>query len=97
MLIGRLALEIVGAFHDYSFDQIVPKKSTCKKGGPGQTTHLDRRRRFAGNRSSTALKRANVEITLVDRRNSPYLSAALVPGRHPILAPSEIAAADPTA
>jgi len=42
------------SIHDCSSDQIVPaRNATCNKGGPGQKTRLDRRRRFRRHRGST--------------------------------------------
>ena len=83
----------VGDIHDYSSDQIVPAgRATCSKGGPGKKRVLIIGGGFAGIAAARALKRADVEITLIDRRNHHIFQPLLYQVATAVLSPSEIAA-----
>src|SRR3954465_1349208 len=82
-LISESAPGIVECFHDYSSDQIVPaRKARCNEGGPKQKTRLDRRRRFRRYRGSAGAQASRCRNNAGRPAQSPYLSAAAVPGRH---------------
>ena len=93
MLIGRLALENVGA----SMTTVLTKSFPQEK--PPVTNAVPDKKRvlivgggFAGIAAARALKRANVEITLVDRRNHHIFQPLLYQVATAVLSPSEIAA-----
>src|ERR1700677_3320723 len=93
MLIGRLALEIVGT----SMTTILTKSFPQEK-PPVTKAALEKKRvlivggGFAGIAAARALKRADVQITLVDRRNHHIFQPLLYQVATSVLAPSEIAA-----
>jgi NADH dehydrogenase len=93
MLIGRLALETIGA----SMTTVLTKSFPQEK--PPLTKAVLRKKRvlivgggFAGIAAARALKRANVEITLIDRRNHHIFQPLLYQVATAVLSPSEIAA-----
>src|ERR1700726_1473731 len=93
MLIGRLALETIGA----SMTTVLTKSFPQEK--PPLTKAVLRKRRvlivgggFAGIAAARALKRADVEITLIDRRNHHIFQPLLYQVATAVLSPSEIAA-----
>ena len=93
MLIGRLALETVGT----SMTTVLTKSFPQEK-PPVRTAVPDKKRvlivggGFAGIAAARALKRAEVEITLLDRRNHHIFQPLLYQVATAVLAPSEIAA-----
>src|ERR1700682_3913860 len=93
MLIGRLALEIVGASMTTVLTKSFPQeKPPVTKGAPGKNRVLIVGGGFAGIAAARALKRADVEITLVDRRNHHIFQPLLYQVATAVLSPSEIAA-----
>src|SRR3981081_2911423 len=93
MLIERLALETIGA----SMTTVLTKSFPQEK--PPLTKAVLRKKRvlivgggFAGIAAARALKRADVEITLIDRRNHHIFQPLLYQVATAVLAPSEIAA-----
>src|SRR5216683_7870760 len=93
MLIGRRAPENVGA----SMTTVLTKSFPQETPPVGKTVR-DKKRvlivggGFAGIAAARALKRADVEITLVDRRNHHIFQPLLYQVATAVLAPSEIAA-----
>jgi NADH dehydrogenase len=92
-LIGRLALETVGTpmttVLTRSFPQNTPPVS---KAVPAKKRVVIVGGGFAGIAAARALKRADVEITLIDRRNHHIFQPLLYQVATAVLAPSEIAA-----
>src|ERR1700726_734605 len=93
MLIGRLALETIGTSMTTVLTKSFPQEE------PALTKAVLRKRRvlivgggFAGIAAARALKRADVEITLIDRRNHHIFQPLLYQVATAVLAPSEIAA-----
>src|ERR1700682_1232879 len=93
MLIGRLALESVGA----SMTTVLTKSFPQEK--PAATRPVPDKKRvlivgggFAGIAAARALKRADVQITLIDRRNHHIFQPLLYQVATAVLSPSEIAA-----
>src|SRR3979490_3450799 len=93
MLIGRLALETIGA----SMTTVLTKSFPQEK--PPLTKAVLRKKRvlivgggFAGIAAARALKQTNVEIPLVDRLNHHIFQPLLYQVATAVLAPSEIAA-----
>jgi NADPH-dependent 2,4-dienoyl-CoA reductase/sulfur reductase-like enzyme len=90
---GRLALEIVGVSMatvlTKSFPQEKPPVTTAV---PGKKRVLIVGGGFAGIAAARALRRADVQITLVDRRNHHIFQPLLYQVATSVLAPSEIAA-----
>src|SRR6202795_2031750 len=93
MLIGRLPLESVGA----SMTTVLTKSFPPEE--PPVTKAVSGKKRvvivgggFAGIAAARALKRANVEITLVDRRNHHIFQPLLYQVATAVLSASEIAA-----
>src|SRR6202163_4183998 len=93
MLIGRLPLESDGASMTTVLTKSFPQEE------PPVTRPVLAKKRvlivgggFAGIAAARALKRANVEITLVDRRNHHIFQPLLYQVATAVLAPSEIAA-----
>src|SRR6266481_7421842 len=92
MLIGRLALEIVGTSMTTILTKSFPQeKPPVTKAAPGKKRVLIVGGGFAGIAAARALKRANVEITLVDRRNHHIFQPLLYQVATAVLAPAEIA------
>ena len=93
MLIGRLALETVGTSMTTILTRSFPEeKPPAGKAVPGKKRVLIVGGGFAGIAAARALKRADVEITLVDRRNHHIFQPLLYQVATAVLAPSEIAA-----
>src|SRR5229473_5439910 len=93
MLIGRLALEIVGTSMTTILTKSFPQeKPPVTKAVPGKKRVLIVGGGFAGIAAARALKRANVEITLIDRRNHHIFQPLLYQVVTAVLAPSEVAA-----
>src|SRR5712675_2469811 len=93
MLIGRLALETVGTSMTTVLTKSFPQeKPPVTKAAPDKRRVLIVGGGFAGIAAARARKRANVEITLVDRRNHHIVQPLLYQVATAVLAPSEIAA-----
>ena len=93
MLIGQLALESVGTSMTTILTRSFPEeKPPAGKAVPGKRRVLIVGGGFAGIAAARALKRADVEITLVDRRNHHIFQPLLYQVATAVLAPSEIAA-----
>jgi NADH:ubiquinone reductase (H+-translocating) len=93
MLIGRLALETVGTSMTTILTKSFPQeKPPVTKAVPGKQRVLIVGGGFAGVAAAQALKRANVEITLVDRRNHHIFQPLLYQVATAVLSPAEIAA-----
>src|SRR5258705_5899011 len=93
MLIGRLALEIVGTSMTTVLTKSFPQeKPPVTKAVPGKKHVLIVGGGFAGIAAARALKRADVEITLIDRRNHHIFQPLLYQVATAVLSPSEIAA-----
>src|SRR5258705_11981623 len=93
MLIGRLAPESVGASMTTVLTKSFPPEALpAAKGVPGKKRVLIVGGGFAGTAAARALKRADVEITLIDRRNHHIFQPLLYQVATAVLAPSEIAA-----
>src|SRR6202163_294840 len=93
MLIGRLALKSVGAFMTTVLTKSFPQEEPpVTKAVPAKKRVLIIGGGFAGIAAARALKRANVEITLVDRRNHHIFQPLLYQVATAVLAPCEIAA-----
>src|SRR3979409_1836791 len=93
MLIGRLALETIGASMTTVLTKSFPQgKPPLTKAVPGKKRVLSGGGGFAGIAAARALKRADVEITLIDRRNHHIFQPLLYQVATAVLAPSEIAA-----
>src|ERR1700677_567413 len=93
MLIGRLALEIVGTSMVTVLTRSFPQeKPPVTKAAPDKKRVLIVGGGFAGIAAAQALNRSNVEITLVDRRNHHIFQPLLYQVSTAVLAPSEIAA-----
>src|SRR5882672_5311383 len=93
MLIGRLALETVGASMTTVLTKSFPQETPpVTKAVPGKKRVLIVGGGFAGIAAARALKRANVEITLIDRRNHHIFQPLLYQVASAVLAPSDIAA-----
>src|SRR5713101_7219033 len=93
MLIGRLALEKPGTSMTTVLTKSFPQeKPPVTKVVPGKKRVLIVGGGFAGIAAARALKPANVEITLVDRRNHHIFQPLLYQVATAVLSPSEIAA-----
>src|SRR6266404_1590832 len=93
MLVGRLALETVGASMTTVLTKSFPQeKPPIRKAVPDKKRVLIVGGGFAGIAAARALKRANVEITLIDRRNHHIFQPLLYQVATAVLSPSEIAA-----
>ena len=93
MLIGRLALKTVGTSMTTVLTKSFPQeKPPVTKAAPDEKRVLIVGGGFAGIAAARALKRANVEITLVDRRNHHIFQPLLYQVATAVLSPSEIAA-----
>jgi NADH dehydrogenase len=93
MLIGRLALKSVGTSMTTVLTKSLPQeKPPVTTAVPGKKRVLIVGGGFAGIAAARALKRANVEITLIDRRNHHIFQPLLYQVATSVLAPSEIAA-----
>ena len=93
MLIGRLALETIGASMTTVLTKSFPQeKPPLTKAVPDKKRVLIVGGGFAGIAAARALKRANVEITLIDRRNHHIFQPLLYQVATAVLSPSEIAA-----
>src|SRR5229473_8462806 len=93
MLVGRQALEKPGTSMTTVLTKSFPQeKPAVTKAVPGKKRVLIVGGGFAGIAAARALKRADVEITLVDRRNHHIFQPLLYQVATAVLAPSEIAA-----
>jgi NADH:ubiquinone reductase (H+-translocating) len=93
MLTGQLALETIGTFMTTVLTRSFPQEGApATKAVPGKKRVLIIGAGFAGIAAAQALKRADVEITLVDRRNHHIFQPLLYQVATAVLAPSEIAA-----
>src|SRR3984893_1807324 len=93
MLIGRVALTVVGTFMTTVLTKSFPEeKPPVIKAAPGKKRVLIVGGGFGGIAAARALKRADVEITLIDRRNHHIFQPLLYQVATAVLAPSEIAA-----
>jgi NADH dehydrogenase len=93
MLIGRLALETVGASMTTVLTKSFPQeKPSVRKAVLAKKRVLIVGGGFAGIAAARALKRTDVEITLIDRRNHHIFQPLLYQVATAVLAPSEIAA-----
>src|SRR6202790_3641882 len=93
MLIGRLAPETVGTSMTTVLTKSFPQeKPPVTKAAPGKKRVLIGGGGFAGIAAARALKRTDVEITLIDRRNHHIFQPLLYQVATAVLAPSEIAA-----
>src|ERR1700722_3337385 len=93
MLIGRLALETVGTSMTTVLTKSFPQeKPAATNAVPGKKRVLIVGGGFAGIAAARALKRADVEITLVDRRNHHIFQPLLYQVATAVLSPAEIAA-----
>src|SRR6201996_1690896 len=93
MSIGRLALETVGRFMTTVLTKSFPQEEpTVTETLPGKKRVLIVGGGFAGIAAARALKRANVEITLIDRRNHHIFQPLLYQVATAVLSPAEIAA-----
>src|SRR3954447_11960057 len=96
MLIGQLALESVGTSMTTvltkSFPQEKPPVRPVRKVVPDKKRVLIVGGGFAGIAAARALKRTDVEITLIDRRNHHIFQPLLYQVATAVLSPSEIAA-----
>jgi NADH:ubiquinone reductase (H+-translocating) len=93
MLIGRLAPETGGTTMTTVLTKSFPQKEPpVRKAVPDRKRVLIVVGGFAGIAAARALKRANVEITLVDRRNHHIFQPLLYQVATAVLSPSEIAA-----
>jgi NADH:ubiquinone reductase (H+-translocating) len=93
MLIGRLALENVGTSMTTVLTKSFPQeKPPVAKLVPGKKRVVIVGGGFAGIAAARALKRANVEITLIDRRNHHIFQPLLYQVATAVLSPAEIAA-----
>src|ERR1700683_5475568 len=90
---GRLALETVGVPMATVLSKSFPQEKTpATTAVPGKKRVLIVGGGFAGIAAARALKRADVQITLVDRRNHHIFQPLLYQVATAVLAPSEIAA-----
>jgi NADH:ubiquinone reductase (H+-translocating) len=78
--------------HDYSLDQVVLARQATMTEAVSKKHVLIIGGGFAGIAAAQALKRADVEITLIDRRNHHIFQPLLYQVATAVLAPSEIAA-----
>src|SRR5213595_3470401 len=93
MLVGRLALETVGASMTTVLTKSFPQeKPPIRKAVPDKKRVLIVGGGFAGIAAARALKRTDVEITLIDRRNHHIFQPLLYQVATAVLSPSEIAA-----
>ena len=93
MLVGRLVPESVGASMTTVLTKTFPQEvPTALKAVPAKKRVLIVGGGFAGIAAARALKRADVEITLIDRRNHHIFQPLLYQVATAVLAPSEIAA-----
>src|SRR6201996_2259319 len=93
MLIGRLAPESVGASMTTVLTKSFPPEALpASKAVPGKKRVLIVGGGFAGIAAGRALKRADVEITLIDRRNHHIFQPLLYQVATAVLSPAEIAA-----
>src|ERR1700683_1625164 len=90
---GRLALETVGVPMATVLSKSFPQEKTpATKAVPGKKRVVIVGGGFAGVAAARALKRADVEITLIDRRNHHIFQPLLYQVATAVLSPSEIAA-----
>src|SRR6202048_2043755 len=93
MLIGRLAPETVGTSMTTVLTKSFPQeKRPATKAAPGKKRVLIVGGGFGGIAAARALKRADVEITLIDRRNHHIFQPLLYQVATAVLSPSEITA-----
>src|SRR5450631_3293008 len=93
MLIGQLGPENEGTFMTTVLTKSFPQeKPAATKAVPGKKRVLIVGGGFAGIAAARALKRADVEITLIDRRNHHIFQPLLYQVATAVLSPSEIAA-----
>src|SRR6202041_3835629 len=93
MLIGRLALKTVGTSMTTVLTKSFPQeKPPVTKAVPGKKRVLIVGGGFSGIAAARALKRANVEITLIGRRNHHIFQPLLYQVATAVLAPAGIAA-----
>src|SRR5450631_3384367 len=93
MLIGQLGPENEGTFMTTVLTKSFPQEApSVSKAVPGKKRVLIVGGGFAGIAAARALKRADVEITLIDRRNHHIFQPLLYQVATAVLAPSEIAA-----
>src|SRR6266436_3818982 len=93
MLIGRQALETVGASMTTVLTKSFPQENPpVRKAVPDKKRVLIVGGGFAGIAAARALKRTDVEITLIDRRNHHIFQPLLYQVATAVLSPSEIAA-----
>src|ERR1700726_1591858 len=93
MLIGRLAPETVGTSMTTVLTKSFPQEAPpVPKAVPGKKRVLIIGGGFAGIAAAHALKRTDVEITLIDRRNHHIFQPLLYQVATAVLSPSEIAA-----
>src|ERR1700738_735504 len=92
MPIGRLVPESIGVSMTTVLTKSFPQeKPTVLETAPGKKRILIVGGVFAGIAAARALKRADVEITLIDRRNHHIFQPLLYQVATAVLAPSEIA------
>ena len=93
MLIGRLAQETVGTSMTTVLTKSFPQeKPPVTKAVPSKKRVLIIGGGFAGVAAARALRRADVEILLVDRRNHHIFQPLLYQVATAVLSPAEIAA-----
>src|SRR6266566_1678355 len=93
MLIEQLALKNVGASMTTVLTKSFPQETPpARRAVPGKKRVLIVGGGFAGIAAARALKRTDVEITLIDRRNHHIFQPLLYQVATAVLAPSEIAA-----
>src|SRR6266566_3819359 len=93
MLIEQLALKNVGASMTTVLTKSFPQETPpARKAVPGKKRVLIVGGGFAGIAAARALKRTDVEITLIDRRNHHIFQPLLYQVATAVLSPSEIAA-----
>src|SRR5258706_5884686 len=96
MLIGRLALETVGTSMTTVLTKSFPQeKPLVRKAVPDKKRILIVGGGFGGIAATRALKRADVEITLIDRRNHHIFQPLLYQVATAVLSPAELAAPIP--
>ena len=89
MLIGQLGPENEGTFMTTVLTKSFPQEApSVSKAVPGKKRVLIVGAGFAGIAAARALKRADVEITLVDRRNHHIFQPLLYQVATAVLAPS---------
>src|ERR1700748_3029247 len=93
MPIGRVALKVVGTSMTTVLTKSFPEeKPPVTKAVPGKKRVLIVGGGFGGIAAARALRRADVEITLIDRRNHHIFQPLLYQVATAVLAPSGIAA-----